>query len=105
VTKARQTKARQPKARQAKDKQPEVLLLDVSGMDHPQPFEEVMFCLKHLRKGSYLHMLHRRTPYPLLQILNENGFDFKIIEAVKAEFEALIWKTDDMSTNNYCKKR
>jgi len=101
----KQVKDQQHKVQKSGFRQPEELLLDVSGLDHPHPFEEAMSCLKNLREGSYLHMLHRRTPYPLLQILNENGFDFKIIDAEKTEFEALIWKTDDLSTGNYCKNR
>jgi len=95
----------QPELQQPDLQEPEELLIDVSGLDHPQPFEEVMSCLKNLREGSYLHMLHRRTPYPLLQILNENGFDFIITDTEKKAFEALIWKTEDLTTGNYCKKQ
>ena len=84
---------------------PEELVLDVSTLEHPQPFEEVLECLNKLNAGSYLHMLHRRTPYPLLQILNENGYDFKILKPDKADFEVLIWKTDDLSTARYCQRQ
>lgn len=101
----KQAKDRKPNLKQPELQQPEELLIDVSGLEQPEPFEEVMHRLKALNKGSYLHMLHRRTPYPLMQILNENGFDFKIIGAEKTEFEALIWNIDDLSTGNYCKNR
>lgn len=100
-----QLELQQPELQQPDLQEPEELLIDVSGLDHPQPFEEVMSCLKNLREGSYLHMLHRRTPYPLLQILNENGFDFIITDTEKKAFEALIWKTEDLTTGNYCKKQ
>lgn len=101
----KQVKDRKPDLKQPDLQQPEELLIDVSGLEQPEPFTEVMHRLKALNKGSYLHMLHRRIPYPLLQILNENGFDFKITEAEKTVFEAFIWKSDDWPTGDFCKKQ
>ncbi len=93
---------------------PKELLIDVSEYEAPQPFEEVIQLLSQMKAGEYIRMLHRKKPLPLLQFLNENGYDYKAgtvqnkidiseessIDSVS--WEIMIWSKKDSSVNEYC---
>lgn len=82
--------------------QPKELFIDVSEYEPPQPFEEVMQLLLKIKTGEYIRMLHRKKPLPLLQFLQENGFNFKISQIKDSSWEVLIWSKKDLPVNNYC---
>ena len=90
--------------------QPKELFIDVSDYDPPQPFEEVIQLLLQMKAGEYIHMLHRKKPLPLLQFLQENGFDFKItqnqnLSCEPALWEIIIWDKKDTSLSHYCSNK
>ena len=96
---------------------PKELFIDVSEYEAPQPFEEVIQLLLKLKVGEYIRMLHRKKPLPLLQFLQENGFDFNVRQNqllsdneaplnaasnVNVLWEIIIWNKKDTSVNQYC---
>lgn len=90
--------------------QPKELLIDVSEYDPPQPFEEVIQLLLQLKAGEYIRMLHRKKPLPLLQFLQDNGFDFKIThdKSLSSElvlWEIIIWDKKDTLVSQYCSNK
>lgn len=90
--------------------QPKELLIDVSEYDPPQPFEEVIQLLLQMKAGEYIRMLHRKKPLPLLQFLQDNGFDFKIThdESLSCDlvlWEIIIWDKKDTLVSQYCSKK
>ena len=82
--------------------QPKELFIDVSEYDPPQPFEEVIQLLLKMKSGEYIRMLHRKKPLPLLQFIQENGFNFKIRQPDSVAWEILIWNKKDLPVNEYC---
>lgn len=92
---------------------PKELFINVSEYDPPKPLEEVIELLRIMKKGEYIRMLHRKKPLPLLQLLQDNGFDFKMKDKqplkneallTSALWEIIIWKKDDLPVNDFCLK-
>ena len=79
------------------------VVIDVSELEAPQPFEEVLRQIKRLRPGEYIHMLHRKQPLPLLQLLEENGYVAVMRKGDKRPWEIYIWNTSDPLSSEYCR--
>ncbi|PTD98073.1 DUF2249 domain-containing protein [Pseudothauera lacus] len=50
-----------------------VRLLDLRGLEPPQPFEQAMEALADLPPGGGLSLLLDRVPWPLLRLLERDG--------------------------------
>ena len=79
------------------------IVIDVSDLEAPQPFEEILKQLKVLGSGEYIHMLHRKQPLPLLQMLEENGYAAVMRNGDSKPWEIFIWNTADPLSNEYCR--
>ena len=65
-----------------------------------------------MKSGEYIRMLHRKKPLPLLQLLQEHGFNFIVNEllnnttptsvANSESWEIIIWIKKDNRVNDYC---
>lgn len=88
------------------EKQIKELFVDVSELEAPKPFEEVIQLLKQVKSGEYIRMRHRKKPLPLFQFLQENGFDSCILESASSGnavfWEIIIWIKDDKPVHDYC---
>jgi len=71
--------------------------LDVSVLEPPEPMERVLAAVDELRPGEYLHLLHRREPFPLYPILEEMGFAFMTRPGRAAAYEIFVWRRGDVS--------
>ncbi|HEX5711659.1 MAG TPA: DUF2249 domain-containing protein [Sulfuricurvum sp.] len=47
--------------------------LDVRELDHPLPLEMAVNAFKKLSGSEVIHMIHRREPLPLFEIITKNG--------------------------------
>jgi uncharacterized protein (DUF2249 family) len=47
--------------------------LDVRELDHPLPMEMAIDAFKKLSNSEVIHIIHRRNPTPLFEILTNNG--------------------------------
>jgi uncharacterized protein (DUF2249 family) len=67
-------------------------VLDVRGLEPPEPMERVLDALNMLGPGEQLRMIIDRQPRPLYRILRNNGYTYH--ETLKPEgiFEILIWR-------------
>lgn len=67
------------------------IMLDVRGLEPPEPMERVLGALSTLGPGEQLLMIIDRQPRPLYRILQNNGYAYR--ETLKPEglFEILIW--------------
>ncbi len=72
----------------------EEIILDVHELPPPAPFEVVMGKLTTLKSGEYIKMMHRMQPFPLYDILLENGFRYKVIDG-EFGFNIYIWLAKD----------
>lgn len=50
-----------------------MILLDTREFDHPVPLEMAIDAFKKLHVGESVHMIHRREPIPLFEIITKNG--------------------------------
>lgn len=50
-----------------------MILIDVRELDHPLPMEIAVEAFKKLSKSEVIHMIHRREPIPLFEIITKNG--------------------------------
>ena len=78
------------------------IILDVHEMQSPEPMEAVMKGLENLQQGEYLKMLHRMQPFPLYDILLENGFRYKVTDG-EFGFDIYMWFAKDKKTGELIK--
>lgn len=95
----------QPKSAAHYDKPVHELFIDVSEYEHPVPFEKVMQLVRSMTKGDYIRMHHRKKPLPLIQLLQENGFDCRAYQRSEIPWEIIIWNMRDTDVKDYCLSR
>ena len=78
------------------------ILIDVSEDEAPKPFEIILQQLSQLKKGEYIRMLHRKQPLPLIQMLDENGFVYRMFAGKQTPWEIIIWSKQDLLTHEFC---
>ncbi|MBI5851960.1 MAG: DUF2249 domain-containing protein [Planctomycetes bacterium] len=66
-------------------------ILDVSGLEPPQPMILVLELLRSLAPDEYVVFRHRHEPRPLYPILGELGFAWRVREGRAAPIEVVIW--------------
>ncbi len=84
------------------DKKYQELFIDVSDYEHPKPLEKVMQLLFKMNRGEYIRMHHRKKPLPLIQFIQENGFDCIIHQGSEIPWEIIIWHKTDIEVERYC---
>ena len=68
----------------------QIIVLDVRGLEAPEPLERVLDALSTLAPGDSLRMLIDREPRPLYRILERNGYRFQAEAHEGGLFEILI---------------
>jgi uncharacterized protein (DUF2249 family) len=71
----------------------EPVVLDVRGLEPPQPMERVLTALSALGPEERLLMIIDRQPRPLYRILQNNGYAYAETFKPEGIFEILIWQT------------
>lgn len=66
-------------------------VLDVSDLEPPEPLERILDALDQLGTGDWLHVRHRREPFPLYGFLRRLGYAWQTERAGEAAFIILIW--------------
>lgn len=77
--------------------------IDVSELPPPEPMEIVMDKLDKIQAGEYIRMIHRMQPYPLYNILMDNGYRYKVDET-QSLIHIYIWKGIDKEAENHVKE-
>lgn len=80
---------------------PQELLIDVSEFDPPKPFQDVVQLVLNMKKGQYIRMLHRKKPYPLLEMLQKEGYMCVVKAGKNSQWEVIIWNKNDSFVNDY----
>ena len=65
-------------------------ILDVRGLEPPQPLEEILETLKELPAADRLRVRHSREPFPLYNLLREMDFSWQSGWTDEG-FELVIW--------------
>ena len=69
-------------------------VLDVCGLEPPEPFERVLDALDHLGPGDQLKVVIDRRPVPLFRALERNGFAYREATGQDLLLEITIWRKD-----------
>lgn len=64
--------------------------LDVRGLAPPEPFEHIMQALQTLPDSASLRVLIHREPYPLYDVLKNNGYNWQTSELADGNFVIMI---------------
>jgi len=67
-------------------------------MAPPEPFEKATAILRQLQPGQYLHMQHRRAPWPLFDFCRELSLHYSCEEKSASVYEIFIYFPDDEKT-------
>ncbi len=70
-------------------------VLDVRGLEPPQPLELALEASSRLAPGQRLRMIHHREPCLLYPLLEKRGFHHRTAETEDDRVELLIWRKDD----------
>ena len=71
------------------------VMLDVSSLPAPEPFERIVKALSELPQGGCLRVQHRREPFPLYPFLEQAGYRWRVQRTNppgEAAVVLLIWK-------------
>lgn len=82
-----------------------VINLDVSELEPPEPFSLVVGRLATLPDDAVLNMIHRQEPYPLYQTADEMGFSHHTIYPSDGVVHIQFWHKDNREAENYCSKK
>ncbi len=77
------------------------IVLDARELEHPKPLELAMQALRALDRESYLYMIHRKNPIPLLDLAKEQGFTLLSQEDSDAVWHILISKDPSVELHEY----
>jgi len=66
-------------------------LLDVGGLEAPEPMVRILEALDTLGPGERLRVLIDREPVPLYRILLRNGYQYRTALCDGQHYEVLIW--------------
>ena len=79
------------------------ITIDVSELQPPEPMEIVLEKLDKIQSGQYIRMIHRMQPYPLYNILMDDGFRYKVDET-QSLIHIFIWKGLDKVAEKHIKE-
>ncbi len=77
------------------------VFLDARDLEHPKPLERAIEILRTLDEESYLYMIHRKYPIPLIELSKSQGFAVYTQESKSNEWHILISKNGEMVLAEY----
>ena len=72
----------------------QVIPLDVSELEPPQPMHKITATLQRLTIGEVLVVKHRRIPVPLFEMLT-GRFEYQCEEITPFHFQLYFWQIED----------
>ncbi len=79
--------------------------IDTRELAHPEPLEIAIKILQTLEKDSYLYMLHRKEPHPLIDLAQVHKFKVLSCEDKDSNWHILIsHNLNDIDLNDYLMK-
>ncbi len=64
-------------------------------MAHPEPLEKGISALRELDEHSYLYMLNRKNPIPLINLAKEHGFQTLTHQDDDQQWHILISRVEE----------
>jgi TusA-related sulfurtransferase len=72
-------------------------ILDVCGLEQPEPLLRALTELESLLPGDYIRMLSHRDPLLLYPMLESQGFSYTRRKDSGSVYEILIWRAGDVA--------
>jgi TusA-related sulfurtransferase len=76
-------------------------VLDVRGLEPPEPLERVLDAIAMLQPGERVRMIHHREPCLLYPLLSKRGFNHLAEAKSEDHHEILIWRRGDAAAAPY----
>jgi TusA-related sulfurtransferase len=73
----------------------DMVVLDVRGLEPPEPMVRTLEALEQLPRGKALLQINARVPQMLLPLLAERGFAYKLVSETPNEVRGLIRRTNE----------
>ncbi len=68
----------------------DVIKLDVRSLEHPLPLERALALFATLTVDEVIHMIHRKKPMPLLELVGKEGGSYHTYEDENGVWHILI---------------
>jgi len=82
---------------------PDIIPIDVSELEPPEPMEQILARLQQLQAGQLLRVRHRREPFPLYPMLEEAGYKYCCIPSGTEAFLIYIWPLAAPVNEAFCR--
>ena len=76
------------------------IYFDAREMEHPEPLEKSMKIIQSLDENSYLYMLHRKKPLPLIDLANKHLLKILTKEDANKQWHILICKNQNIELSD-----
>ena len=73
------------------------IVLDARELEHPQPLEQAVAILSQMDHESYLFMIHRKNPIPLLEMAKQRNYPTLSIQKEENLWHILISKNPNIN--------
>ena len=80
------------------------IVVDVHELQPPEPMQKALDALDTLAEGQYLKIIHRMQPFPLYDILSDNGFKYKVTDGKISSFDIYVWRAKDEAAEKNIKE-
>jgi uncharacterized protein (DUF2249 family) len=80
-----------------------IVPIDVSELEPPEPMEEILARLRQLKSGQLLRVQHRREPFPLYPMLDQAGYRHCCIAIGTEAFLIYIWSDSASVDESFCR--
>ena len=80
------------------------IVVDVHELQPPEPMQRALDALDTLTDGQYLKIIHRMQPFPLYDILSDNGFKYKAVNGEISAFDIYVWRAKDEAAEKIIKE-
>lgn len=77
------------------------ILLDAREMEHPEPLRLALEHLMSMDNESYLYMIHRKEPIPLIEIAKDKKFIYLVHEESRGVWHILISKNVELTLEEF----
>lgn len=81
---------------------PDIVRLDVSELEPPEPMEQIFARLPLLQPGQLLRVRHRREPHPIYPMLARAGYRHCCVQKGPEVFLIYVWPATEPVTEAYC---
>ena len=82
---------------------PDIIPIDVSELEPPEPMERILARLQRLQTGQLLRVRHRREPFPLYPMLEQAGYTHCCIPSGTEAFLIYIWPHSAPVDEAFCR--